>query len=958
MGMIHKKLSWVLVFQLGFLQPLSGIALADYTNLRVVEGDANALKITPDGLTFTAPAGMIVEVDDFDIAQGQTYVFDSENFYMRVVGNSSSQINGSLVAMGQFILSNPNGVNIGALGKVQGSAILSTLNLSNEMFLDNTLTFEKLDGSSTGVITNAGIIDAGSGHTALLAEKILNTGTITARLGSIALGSGEKQTLSFDNDGRIQLVVDRGVSDALAAQGPTIENGETGKILADGGKITMSAKAVSDTLTTLINQKGLVKSTRAVERDGAIYFESNGAISNTSTGIIDTSYLMEHGYTFNLLGSLTGGIANFVNLDRAATIGANGVTTNLGINVSDPDNIFIYGTINLTADVSICADANSCVGDGGKGNMTMAVGSSFVGNGYNLTLMAADKFQQPGPDPVQASVLKAITGVNILTLNKAGGNSSEAPTYSMSSSETLSVNELRIGSYVKFYHFAGSGTSGDPYLIASALDLQAMKNITSGYFKLSNDINLASTATWNSNAGWDPVNFTGNFNGNNKTISNLTINRAGGNYQGLFGTVGSSSSLYDLNLTSVNVSSSYAVGGLAGYTTNTTVSNVTVAGSVQGSSSTVGGLIGFLNSGTISNSSSTATVTGVGSVGGLVGISYTATVSGSYASGAVTGTTNVGGLIGSVNSGTISNSSGRGNVTGTDYVGGLVGQSDDFFAFSSGALGGDVTGAGLGTVYASGNVTGTNYVGGLVGGVIADYTGSNANAGGLFGTVDDSSFTSIYSSGNVTGTNAVGGLVGLMSTAGTSTYENHYGGLIGHYSGTGSMGSMYASGTISGTTDVGGLVGRITAANVNSTNYIGGEIGYLANNLAPSGIAFNGSVSGTTNVDRIAGKMTDSTTGGITKMGSLYGYPYPVPFVDIWAAQKITARGDQSVFVAGQASDPVNLVIPAGEWAYGLRGESANQRMIFKPEQTTMHEGWEQRMGARRFNPADMTLVN
>jgi hypothetical protein len=222
------------------------------------------------------------------------------------------------------------------------------------------------------------------------------------------------------------------------------------------------------------------------------------------------------------------------------------------------------------------------------------------------------------------------------------------------------------------------------------------------------------------NQGFNPVGtydfeqanseFTGSFDGQNHTISNLSINRV--DYVGLFGTIGSSAEVENVGVINVNMTGNTNVGGLVGENKGT-VSNSYSTGNVTGEYN-VGGLVGENDNdnGTVSNSYSTGNVTGEDWVGGLVGRNNYGTVSNSYSTGNVTGNQRVGGLLGYNDNGNISNSYSTGNVTGAGEsydVGGLVGKNN-----------GDISNS-----YSTGNVTGDNNVGGLVG-------------GGLFGSVSDS----------------------------------------------------------------------------------------------------------------------------------------------------------------------------------------------------------------------------
>ena len=225
-------------------------------------------------------------------------------------------------------------------------------------------------------------------------------------------------------------------------------------------------------------------------------------------------------------------------------------------------------------------------------------------------------------------------------------------------------------------------------------------------YKLANNIDASGTALWNGGvggAGFDPIGdnttrFTGTFDGNNKTISNLTINRPGQDYVGLMGDLGTGGTVTNVGLVNVSVDGLFYVGGIAG-NSGGTISNSYATGRVEGQGE-AGGLVG-VNSGAgqISNSYVTSSVSGTSYVGGLVGTN-SGTISESYATGSVTGNDRVGGLVGTNwGAGQISNSYATGSVSGNDYVGGLVSIND----------------ATISNSYATGSVGGIGHVGGLVG---------------------------------------------------------------------------------------------------------------------------------------------------------------------------------------------------------------------------------------------------
>ena len=139
--------------------------------------------------------------------------------------------------------------------------------------------------------------------------------------------------------------------------------------------------------------------------------------------------------------------------------------------------------------------------------------------------------------------------------------------------------------------------------------------------------------------------FTGQYNGNNYTITGLTVNNTTGN-AALFG-VTNGATLTNIHLCQIKITGNYT-GALVGYDGgNTTISLCSANGSVTGNDHT-GGLVAVLGNGsTLLRSRATCTLTGNGnSAGGLVGYNH-GTILGCMTDGSITGNaTNKGGLVG------------------------------------------------------------------------------------------------------------------------------------------------------------------------------------------------------------------------------------------------------------------------------------------------------------------------
>ena len=118
----------------------------------------------------------------------------------------------------------------------------------------------------------------------------------------------------------------------------------------------------------------------------------------------------------------------------------------------------------------------------------------------------------------------------------------------------------------------GSGSSGDPYLIGNLNDLKYLSEHSAHwgfFFAQTADIDASATSGWNSGQGFIPIGnggtlFSGGYNGQHHTISNLFINRPGTNYVGLFGFTELMVTISNLGLINVNIAGGSNVGAIAG----------------------------------------------------------------------------------------------------------------------------------------------------------------------------------------------------------------------------------------------------------------------------------------------------------------------------------------------------------------------------------------------------------
>ncbi|MCL2462338.1 MAG: DUF4214 domain-containing protein [Defluviitaleaceae bacterium] len=216
---------------------------------------------------------------------------------------------------------------------------------------------------------------------------------------------------------------------------------------------------------------------------------------------------------------------------------------------------------------------------------------------------------------------------------------------------------------------SGGGTAASPYLVTSEAQLLAISqgsytNNYTAYYKLQNNIALTS-------ANWPPIGgngkpvFSGTFDGNGYTISNVQI-PAGSAYQysGLFGyNTGTIKNLGVTGRVTAWATANYwtFAGVLVGYN-NGIIQRCYSGGAVTGPAywtGYYGGLAGYAYGGLIENCYSMASVSNPNGnatgIGGLAGYNYGGTIQYCYAAGLVSSSSPfAGGLLGvNANSGVI-----------------------------------------------------------------------------------------------------------------------------------------------------------------------------------------------------------------------------------------------------------------------------------------------------------------
>jgi len=317
----------------------------------------------------------------------------------------------------------------------------------------------------------------------------------------------------------------------------------------------------------------------------------------------------------------------------------------------------------------------------------------------------------------------------------------------------------------------GTGSKADPYVITTVAQLQTIAaaisegNDYSGvYFKLGADLDLSSAG---GNA-WQPLGskatpFLGHFDGAGHTIKNLTVDGSAQTYMGIFGYMGTGSSVSNLNLANIRINSTGSfVGALTGWCEGS-IDNVKVTSSIlilQGDMAA--GISGALLNAKISNCEFQGALQGNGSIAGIAGQCVKSKIINCHVRANLihsgifdTACHDAGGITGPASGSTISNCTSTGTI-----------QDQDGWAASGGLAGRLISESVLSSSMTTMNIVATanNTIGNTQGSVI------NCYQGGLAGYASESELRDCLSTSYIIQNSKVaahlaGGLLGQIGAS-------------------------------------------------------------------------------------------------------------------------------------------------------------------------------------------------
>lgn len=283
-------------------------------------------KVVAGQASIGAPAGAALQVrqtsnnaaidwQSFNIGTGESVVFQQPSAQAvvlnRVVGNDASQILGRLQANGQVFLVNPYGIVFGRDSRVDVAGLVaSTANLRNDDLMAGRLRFSSAGRPDAAIANDGQITVREGGLAALMAPSVANRGTITARLGTVALASGTAFTIDPYGDRLVEWVVP-------ASQVARVIN--SGVLSADGGSVQISARTAAAVVEGAINLGGTVRARSVGQLAGRIVLEGDAGTQVDVAGTLDASGMGngEHGGSVHITGGA-------IRLDDGALVDARG----------------------------------------------------------------------------------------------------------------------------------------------------------------------------------------------------------------------------------------------------------------------------------------------------------------------------------------------------------------------------------------------------------------------------------------------------------------------------------------------------------------------------------------------------------------------------------------------------------------------------------------------------------
>lgn len=443
----------------------------------VVAGEAQITAPDPATLIINQTTDKaVIEWESFNIGVTDTTRFvqpSSSSWTLnRVTGAAEpSQILGTLQSNGNLAIVNPDGILFGRNARVDvGGLIATTHDIANDDFMAGRFNFNQPGNPAASIVNEGSISISDYGLAAFVAPAVRNSGAITARLGRVALASGNEFTLDLYGDGLINLTVgDEILNDVVdVATGETVKDlvKNEGTISADGGTVALKAVTARQAVNSVVNNTGVIEANSVGMRGGKI-----------------------------VLGAQTAGTKSAGAPIQRVKVSGQLLAENVPVPTPRPD-AGTGGHITVTGEMIEVADATiDASGQGGGG--TILIGGDYMGgNGDPATI--AEYGIQLEAEAIPTAAFVSLDNQSVLSTDAFGfGNGGKVIVWSDEATLTAATITARGGA-------EGNGgfveTSGK-YLDAIGLVDASARNGKSGTWLLD-PLNISISDSSSKNYGW------------------------------------------------------------------------------------------------------------------------------------------------------------------------------------------------------------------------------------------------------------------------------------------------------------------------------------------------------------------------------------------------------------------------------------------------------------------------
>jgi len=481
------------------------------TNPHVVYGGVT-FTLNGNTLTIANSPNSIINWGSFDLGKDAAVIFkqlsSSSAVLNRDTSGNPSEILGSLSSNGKVFLINPAGVIFGVGSQIDTAGLIaSSLNITNQDFLQGKLNFNASQLNTGAVINNGSLNTTKGGFVYLIAPNVENNGIIKTPSGETILAAGNSVEIVNSTDPSQRVLVSATSKDVNLSQAITESGNNIFKVL-NSGKIQANSAVVGK------NGKVYLRSGGDIETTADSKIEANGG-SSTNGGLIQALAADQGMYFGSMVASgKNGGFietsANFLDVNSLS------ISTK-ALSLQGKDGNWLIDPANIEIATS---GSNSC---GSGGSFSCTTDTSVILVSTLLTALNSSNVT------IDTATCTSCTAAGDITVN-AAINSASTRSLTMTADGSITVNNsISIGGDLAMAANGGTFT-GNASMTAASVDLYAQ-----------GDINLNALVKATKTSSLSPINIESqigdvNINGGlNSTVaadmsitagSNVNINSA------------------------------------------------------------------------------------------------------------------------------------------------------------------------------------------------------------------------------------------------------------------------------------------------------------------------------------------------------------------------------------------------------------------------------------------------